>query len=763
MISKRSPGIKSIFSAFVNSILQRRLYDFYLQVFRFTIAMVIKSSLIFYCCLLSTVLVAQKKNAGYQLNIHYATQAIQLDGLPVDEAWKGAAVARDFFMVLPMDTSNAHVKTEVRMTYDQNNLYLLATCYNGMPGPEVVESLRRDFDFLKNDNFVLFLDPFNDNTNGFAFGANSAGAQWDGLMYEGGKVDLNWDNLWKSAVKHYDDKWVLEMAIPFKTLRFKKGIKNWGINFSRNDLKTSEKSSWAPVPRQFPTASLAYTGTLVWEEPPPVQGSNISVIPYFISGISKGYHPALPNRYKHQVGLDAKVAITSSLNLDLTVNPDFSQVEVDRQVTNLDRYELFFPERRQFFIENGDQLNNFGTPAIRPFFSRRIGLGVPIEYGGRLSGKLNRNWRVTAMDMQTARQEKTAAPGQNFAVFALQRRLFSRSNIGILFINMQSNKYPGEKDSLLPPYLSYNRNIGLEYNLASKSNLWTGKLLFLKSYSPKISGDDFAHAGNLQYSGKHWLINMAYESLGKNYNAQVGYVPRREYVKINSQIGYTFFPHGSSVLSHGLQLNVIYFYNKKFIQTDYENLLTYLITFRNRATLSSVLIDDYVQLLFPFDPTNSGKDSLKFASIHKWKTSGFDFVSSQQKLFTYGFAFRYGGYYADGKKIVFSTNVGYRFQPFLNLTLNASYSQLLLPQPWGHTSFWLIGPRIDLTMTNKLFFTTYIQYNEQFKNTNINARLQWRYQPGSDLFLVYTDNYLVSPFSIRNRAVVLKFNYRLNL
>jgi hypothetical protein len=712
-----------------------------------------------YWCFFCTLVIAQKKNAAFKLNIHHAAQAIRVDGILDDLDWKGTEVVRDFFMVLPMDTSHARVKTEVSMMYDKDNLYLSAICYNALPGPDIVESFRRDFDFQKNDNFVLLMDPFDDKTNGFAFGTNAVGAQWDGLIYEGGKVDLNWDNIWTSAVKRYTDRWVLEMAIPFKTLRFKKGITNWGINFSRNDVKTSEKSSWAPVPRRFPTATLAYTGSLGWDEPPPAQGGNISVIPYVVTGISKEFNPALRSEKKLEVGLDAKIAVTSSLNLDLTINPDFSQVEVDRQVTNLDRYELFYPERRQFFLENGDQLNNFGYPSIRPFFSRRIGLGTPIEFGGRLSGKINRDWRITAMDVQTAKQEKDAVPSQNFSVFALQRRLFSRSNISLLFTNMQSDNYHPDKDSVLPHHSVYNRNIGIEYNLASYRNLWTGKLLLLKSFSPNKKADAFTYAGNLQYSDKRWLINGAVESVGKNYNAEVGYVPRHDYIKLNPQIAYAFFPHNTSILSHGIQLSANYFYNKRFHQTDHQNILTYLVTFRNRASLSSLVIDDYVQLLFPFDPTNSGKDSLKPASVHQWKTAGMDFVSRQQKRFTYGFSARYGGYYADGTKISMSSNFGYRFQPFVNLTLNASYNELLLPQPWGHTSFWLIGPKLDLTMTKKLFLTTYVQYNQQLKNTNINARLQWRYKPGSDLFIVYTDNYLTTPFSVRNRAVLLKFTY----
>ncbi|MDE3213465.1 MAG: carbohydrate binding family 9 domain-containing protein [Bacteroidota bacterium] len=701
----------------------------------------------------------QKKNAAYQYHIFETNQHIKIDGVPDEPIWKTCQDAGNFYMVLPMDTSYAKVKTDVYMTYDKNNLYLLAICHDTHPQDDMVESLARDFNFLKNDNFIVFIDPFDDQTNGFAFGTNADGAQWDGLMYQGGSVDLNWDNKWRSAVKHYPDKWVLEMAIPFSTMRFKKGVKEWGINFSRNDLRSTEKSSWAPVPRQFPTAALAYTGTLVWDNPPPAPKANISLIPYLLTGRTRDLVPSSNPVFRHSVGINAKVGITSSLNLDLTVNPDFSQVEVDQQVTNLDRYELFFPERRQFFLENGDQINNFGYADIRPFFSRRIGLGVPIEYGGRLSGKLNKNWRVTVMDMQTSSVDSLGLPQQNFGVVALQRSLFSRSNINFLFVNKQSVHYAPGKDSTHPVYSEYNRNIGFEYNLASSNNVWTGKWMILKSFSPGVKNGSVTQAANLQYSGKRWLIGGAYEYVGSNYNAEVGYVPRLDYIKLNPQIDYLFFPKGGSILSHGPQLTMNYFYDTKFRETDHMDQLTYLITFRNKATLSATGDQEYVKVLFPFDPTNSGKDSLQVNNQNWWNTVGADFSSKLESLLSYGASVRYGGYYAGGKKVTLSGSVGYRIQPILNFTLMASFNRLLLPNPWGHTTFWLVGPKVDLTLTNKLFFTTYVQYNEQLNNTNVNARFQWRYKPACDLFLVYTDNYLIAPFAIRNRSLLLKFTY----
>jgi hypothetical protein len=667
-----------------------------------------------------------------------------------------------FFMILPMDTSFAKLRTTVRMAYDDKNIYLLVENYIPAPG-YMVESLRRDFAFLKNDNFLMFMDPFDDQTNGFAFGANAAGAQWDGLMYDGGKVDLSWDNKWHSVVKNYDDKWVFEAVIPFKSIRYKKGIRQWGVNFGRNDLRTTEKSSWAPVPRQFPSASLAYTGILEWDAPPPDAGPNISLIPYALGGVSKDYVTNKTPKWRRDAGLDAKVAVTSSLNLDLTVNPDFSQVDVDKQVTNLDRFELFFPEKRQFFLENGDQFTNFGYATLRPFFSRRIGLGVPIHFGARLSGKLNKDWRMGIMNMQTGKQEDIGLPAQNFTVAALQRRVFSRSNLGFLFINKESLNYEPGKIPDVPVYSRYNRNMGLEYNLASSNNFWTGKALLLKSFSPNKTGHDIAHAANLQYTSRNWNIGWQHEYVGRNYNAEVGYVPRTGYIKLAPQITRLFFPKTGSILSHGPQIMSTNFFDEDMKRTDNETQLSYAFVFRKRNTLTVWSSNTYIKLLQRFDPTNTGKDSLDIGTRHSWSTVGADYVSMPQSLFTYAFSTRYGGYYADGKRFMASSELGYRFQPYVSIAMTAVYNNIDLPKPWNNTSFWLVGPRLDVTMTNTLFFTGFMQYNEQQKNINLNTRFQWRYRPASDLFIVYTDNYLPEPFFVRNRALVLKLVYWFNM
>ena len=712
-------------------------------------------------CLIPFLTYAQKINNQFELRIRKTTEPVVIDGRANDAAWQEAQTAGSFFMVTPMDTSYARVNTEVKMSYDKENLYIIAICHLPVKGQHyMVESLRRDFIFGKNDNFIFFLDPFNDLTNGYTFGANAAGAQWDGTLYEGGKADLNWDNKWVSVVENYDDKWIFEAAIPFKTIRYKKGMTQWGVNFSRLDITAAEKSSWAPVPRQFPTASLAYTGQLVWDQKLPDPGLNLSIIPYALAGISKDYTVDNKTRDRKEFGSDAKIALTSSLNLDLTFNPDYSQVEVDKQVTNLDRFELFFPEKRQFFLENNDLFGNFGFTNIRPFFSRRIGLGVPISFGARLSGNIDKNWRIGAMDMQTKKMEETGLPAQNFTVLALQRKVFARSNIRMLFVNKQSINYEPGKDTTKPQYSLYNRNIGAEYNLASANNIWTGKLMLLKSFAPGANDNSFTHAANLQYSSRHWTVAWQQEHVGKDYSAEVGYVPRNDYNKLNPLISYLFFPKKmGKLLNHGPKLNSTYYFNSSFKKTDYENILLYIFNFRDQSIFDVWVANDYVQLLHPFDPTNSGKDSLAAGTEHRWKAFGIEFFSKPQRLLTYNISTRFGGYYADGNRYNVTADIGYRFQPYVGITLSTTYNDIHLPSPWNNTKFWLVGPRIDITFTNKVFLTTFLQYNSQQENVNLNTRFQWRYRPASDIFLVYTDNYYTTPLAVRNRAVVLKVTY----
>ena len=719
---------------------------------------------------------SQKINEAYQFHIKPAVSKIKIDGNLDDEAWKNSDVAKDFWQKIPTDTVKANFQTEVKLTYDDNFIYVSATCFKKNDGKGfTVESMKRDYSIQANECFQVVLEPFNDLTNGFIFGVNAAGAQLEGLISEGQVPNYNWDNKWFSEVKYLSDRWIVEMAIPFKSIRYKKDEMQWGLNFFRNYPNASEISNWTKIPKQYFGAPLAFTGVLAWDVPPPTPKANISVIPYLLGGINKDFQTNKDATFRKDFGGDVKIAVSSALNLDLTVNPDFSQVDVDRQVTNLSRFELFFPERRQFFLENSDLFNNFGLDNLRPFFSRRIGLGVPISYGARLSGKLNNNLRIGAMNIQTNSvdlTDSTKRPNQNFSAFVLQQKIFKRSSVGVMFLNKESLNF-NEKTNR--GFTDYNRNIGIEYNLASADNQLTGKAVVVKSFSPNKTGDDVMQGYFLSLRNTHWFVDVQYENVGKNYTPEIGFVPRQGYYRFAiPEVSYLIFPKkaSSKAFFNAPSTSADYYWNANGELTDATNSIGYVMSTKTLSNLQIYVSTNYFKLPFDFDPTNKGSDDvLKAGSEHRFNRLNVIYSSAPRKKYTLRFGGDVGGYYGSGKVADLSLTLGYRFQPYVNFLAtisNVDISDVRVPvenkpDKMVNSNFWLVSPKVDITFTNKLFWTTFVQYNEQTQNVNINSRFQWRYQPASDIFLVYTDNYLPGSLTIKNRAIVLKWTYWWNL
>ena len=728
---------------------------------------------------------AQKINEKYEYHIKKATSPIRIDGKLDDAEWQRCETAQDFWMITPADTSHAKSITEAKFTYDDNFLYFSAINYQQTEAPYIVESLKRDFNFGRNDNLWLVLEPFNDLTNGWVFGTNAAGAQFDGQIGEGTVLNQNWDNRWTSQTSFDGKKWILEMAIPFNSLRYKAGETRWGMNLSRLDLGSNEKSSWAPIPRQFFSITLAYTGSLIWDNPPPAPKTNISIIPYALMGISKDFEKNGNTVFRKDFGGDAKIALSPSMNLDLTFNPDFSQVDVDQQVTNFNRFELFFPERRQFFLENSDIFNSFGGEQIRPFFSRRIGLGTPIQFGARLSGKLDNNWRIGLLDIQTSGNADTsvALPTYNYSVFALQRKVFYRSNISLMLVNKEGISF--EPISEKKGFNQYARNIVFQYNLASKNNFWSGKIAVMKSFSPILSGNDWTQHIDMGYTTQTWDIGVVTSRVGENYRSEIGYSPRSGYYYFEPSVAYSFYSKksDSKIVSHGPKLFGFMYRNIRedvplnvSLSSDNSstNAISYILNFRDRTAFTLWTGFDNITLFSQFNPINPYlKDYyIQNRSQHTWNSWGTTFISSPRKLFTYGFSTRYGTYFGEGTRLKISGDVGYRFQPFVSLTLSGEYNDIKNVNVFKSSdnkptlagaNFWLIQSKVDITFTNKLYWTTYFQYNEQVKNVNLNSRIQWRYKPASDIFLVYSDNYLPENLGIKNRSIILKWNYWWNI
>jgi hypothetical protein len=690
-------------------------------------------------------------NRNFIYNVKKSQSEIKIDGVIIELDWLVAQKADNFRLVLPIDTGFAAQPSEIMMTYDDKALYIAQIFYDTIPGKRIMESFRRDFNFGSNDNLLVFFDTFLDQTNGFSFGVSASGAKWDGLMSGGSKVTLDWDTKWESKTKQYPDKWVTEMRIPFKSFRYPTGSQLWNVNFSRLDLKSNEKSSWAPVPRQFPTASLAYTGVMKFDESLPKPKPQISFIPYIFGSYANDYVKGTGAEYRKDFGFDAKIGVSTSMTLDLTYNPDFSQVEVDQQITNIDRFELFFPEKRQFFLENSDLFAGFGYNTVTPFFSRRIGLDAPILAGARLSGKIGNDWRIGIMNMTT--QETDDLLARNFTVGSVQKKVFARSNVGFIFVNKEYFDQPVDTTM-------FNRVFGFDYNLASKNNFWGGKFFYHRSFQPENPDKQYSQGATLSYSTKHIQARMSQTAVGENYLAEVGYVRRTGYNFLGPEFTYLFVPN-KRIVSHGITLKNENYFDPGYHKIEHENTISYQLGFQNSSRLDFGYKDFYVELEDDFDPTHEGDYYLPAGSAYDFGAAFATYASTQKTMFTWmGEAAK--GTFLNGKIQYIKGNVGYRFQPYVKLSMNFNYTDMDLPAPYERTKYLLLGPKMDVTFTDKLFWTTFVQYNEQVDNLNVNMRIQWRYQPVSDIFLVYTDNFVPGTWNSRNRALVLKMTYWLN-
>ena len=723
---------------------------------------------------------------GFIFHIKKAKSKIVIDG-KIDEAdWQSSFTATQFKQNFPFDSSLATMQTIARATFDDQFLYIAAVCYQ--PHKYTVQSLRRDYPNSSSDIFFVTLDPFRDKLNGFYFSCTPYGVQKEALIFTGaGGVDNNidWDNKWYCEATQYEDHFIIEIAIPFKTLRYKlnQGQNEWNINFCRYSHTFNERSSWAPIPRNFRMIDLNFSGKLVWDDAPPSPGKNFSIIPFTLLGRNKDFEAGTPNNNDIEAGFDAKIGITPSLNLDLTVNPDFAQVEVDQQVTNLSRFELFFPERRQFFLENNDLFGTFGFSNVNPFFSRRIGIGsnvntgenvrVPIVAGARLSGRINRDWRIGLLNIQTGKSTKFNLPTTNFSALAMQRRIGLRNSLGLIVVNKDEFKNK-------TPETRFNRITGLDFNLASKDGMTVGKFFIHKSFSPQELKGEYAMAGFIQYNSPRFVYDLSVENIGSNYRADVGFVPRNGYYRSEGSQQFVFYPKkGLGKLVNNWRIGPDYdiYYGKPDERvTDWDAGLFFRVLFQNAAEMQGALLRwDYTYLFEPFDPTNTGGQELPAGSSYTYFSNRLSYKSNPRKKFFFALNTRFGNYY-NGRVGQYHTTWSYRMHTFGIISIDASYTRINLPSPYNKADIWLIGPRAELSFSKSVFFNAFLQYNNQANNFNVNARFQWRFKPVSDFFLVYTDNYFasddplnsvngkpVTAFMPKNRAIVAKFTYWFNL
>jgi len=486
----------------------------------------------------------------------------EIDGVVDEEVWNRAAVVTDFIQTEPDEGRPATERTEVRLVYDDDTLYIAVINYDREPDRIIANVLRRDESQRNDDSFTVTLDTYHDHRNGFLFETNALGARYDAqIVGEGGggfggfgsqSLNTDWDAVWESSGRITDEGWVIEIAIPFYELRFNVTQTDWGINFRRRIRRKTEESFWAPVQRPFDATRLSLSGML--DDLQLVRQHNLQARPYVIGGVNHGLSEQpiagggrYGNDYVADIGGDVKWGISSNMTLDMTVNTDFSQVEADDEQVNLTRFSLFFPEKRDFFLENagffdfgggggGGRLG--GGSQVVGFYSRTIGIGpnneeVSLYGGGRVTGKTG-PWSVGALVMQS---EATASnvselelPSNNYIVGRLSRDLGARSRAGVLFTNRQASGN------------DYNREIGLDsrwgINEETTIDSW-----IMKTDTPGLEGNDWAGSVRFDWSSPLFQARGSYLDIGEVFNPEMGFVTRTGIRAIDPSFFWTpYFP-----------------------------------------------------------------------------------------------------------------------------------------------------------------------------------------------------------------------------
>ncbi len=694
---------------------------------------------------------------------------LQLDGRLDERIYLDVPPVTGFIQQEPVEGEPAVDQTEVWVTYDAETLYVSARCWSAAPDRIVANEMKRDsYGMYGNETLGVVLDTFYDRRNAFAFTTNAIGGLFDALVTDERSQNIDWNTVWDVAAGRFDEGWTVEIAIPFKSLRYRAGpTQLWGINVQRRVASTNETSFLTPIP-----ASLSWSGaykmssaaTLVGLEAP-ASGTRLEVKPYGISDVTTDLVRAADERTLTggDVGFDVKYGVTQGLTADFTYNTDFAQVEVDEQQVNLTRFGLFFPEKREFFLE-GQGIFDFGggfesdatafyfgggqfsgaAPIL--FFSRRIGLqdgrAVPIRAGGRLTGKAG-PYSIGVLNVQTEQAGDAAAT--SFSVARVKRDILRRSAVGALFT--------GRSVSL--DGVGSNEVYGVDGLFSFYDNLNVTTWL-AESRLPGVSGDDAtSYQAKLDYRGDRWGFLAERLGVGADFRPEVGFV-RRDDFRRNFVEG-RFSPRPLSIAS----IRKFLFQGSLDYTTDGAGLLEtrvrqglFGIEFENGDLFFAGATDSYelLKTSFPMTPAITIP-----AGAYRFSNTRVVYAPGQQRAVSGGLSFDHGGFFGGER-----TGVGYTFgRVYLSSQLNVepslSFNWLTLPSGDFRTD--LVSVRTTYTLTPRMFVAALVQYNSTLDSLGTNLRFRWEYQPGSELFVVYTDERDTldprGPF-IENRAFVVK-------
>jgi len=686
----------------------------------------------------------------------------KIDGFLEVEIWELAPAATDFIQKQPAEGEPATEETEVRFLYDEKNLYIGIMCYDSEPENIIANEKRRDgSEIYDNDHIRIMLDTFHDRRNGYVFVTNPLGARLDLQVRKEGKseggmgvsnpnVNLGWDGVWdvKSAIN--EKGWSTEIEIPLVTLRFEESAENsWGLNILRNIRRKNEESTWAPLPRNLNIYKISLAGDLTGLENLK-KGLNLQIKPFIlVDNVSQRDEAGkLAGKNAIDGGIDVKYGLTSNLTLELTANTDFSQVEADDQQINLTRFSLYFPEKREFFLENA-AIFSIGSPddAVL-FFSRRIGISpqreeIPLLGGVKLTGKAGR-FNIGLINIQSQRKGDTAA--NNFGVLRLSRDIFRQSAIGFMVTNRQST-VSGD----------YNRIFALDGDFVFGKNFSiNGYLAFIST--PEISGRNKAGKIAFQWKSNYWDINGHYIDIQDNFNPEMGFMKRNGIRYSKGHVGFTPEPNIPGLRKWDIHAAVGYTTdqeNELLHERDHVHTVFYLV---NGGSIGLEWNKETEFVDFPFGVQKN--ITLPIGTyVDYWWRGSFS-TNRSRNLWTSG-SYRWGGFY-EGKGKIYSVRVGFRPVKSFNSSISLNYNDIDLPQ--GAFTNHVLRGRLIYNFSTRLALMSLIQWNSNTDEVNMNIRLSYIHRPGSHLFIVYNERRLAEGLGtgILDRTIAVKFTYLFN-
>jgi hypothetical protein len=661
-----------------------------------------------------------------------------IDGVLDEEVWMEAPTMEGFIQRVPNDGAPASEPSEVRILFDQDAIYVGVWLWDSQPDRIVDGPAIRDSRLDDSDAVVLIFDTFHDGQNGFVFGTNPSGIEYDGQVTNegrggggggGGGFNLNWDGDWDVATSRDESGWYAEFRIPFSTLRYATAEEaTWGLNVMRRLRRLNEESYWAPISRQYSLYRLSQAGVLRGLQPPAVRQATVS--PYILQSAQRDYVAGDESfGYPTEIGGDAKVQLTQSLTLDLTANTDFAQVEADDQEVNLSRFSIRLPEKRPFFLENSGYFQ-VGTGGSELFFSRRIGIDggqpVPIRGGGRLSGRAG-GFNVGLLHIQTG-VDGPVEPGQShgnaYSVARVARELPNRSQIGAFVSDRNSRGLDG----------AYNRTYAVD------GQVGLGESLTLSSFAartdtPGLEGDDHAFHMNGSYTSREWRGMLTYREVAGDFNPEVGFVPRRDYRT------------GSGFLMHYVRPESISWLREIRPHVSYNTYRSLETGFEQSARL-------HVDSHFEFST------GAHFEPAFNWVREGLvnPFEISDGVVVEPGTydgweaAWRFNtdlsaplsvrarldaGHFLSGNRRSVSGELNYRHGSLATLGLRLDHNEVELAE--GDFDVTLAAVRAGYFFTPRVSLQSLVQYSTQQENWSANIRLGWLNTAGTGLFIVYND------------------------